>query len=355
MRIDEALYRDTRCRDIPPNGRKQWQRMDCPYCGHSRAVISYEANWFQCWACGKQLSGLTSDPAALAVVRFTYQIDRAVRKIKADFGDWLGNFEDDWITGQAKWLVWNYAEGEPGKPNDAGMLPKWELDCNAEEEPWRLEAKVQSVLDRDMIDWAKGVKRWEEEHQYEFAAGDVGLEAKFNSDDDSAYQDDTKDKRRNSKGVNWDAKPFVPAGGGAGKRLRNKSAEIAIKFGGSTSRYFYSKEPPGTNLNSGPFKPDPLRRCNLMRNGAGPIAGHCAWCNKTLGLPATPPKGATDLMADEHDDLRRRYPYLVATEVDGYTVAELAKKQGVTSRTVERKITNEKRRLERYQNHKWAA
>ena len=80
MRIDERLYRETGSLDTPIEGKKLWQRMDCPFCGHKRAVISYGANWFQCWACGEKRSGYTDDPDALAIARYSRQIEIAVKR-----------------------------------------------------------------------------------------------------------------------------------------------------------------------------------------------------------------------------------------------------------------------------------
>jgi hypothetical protein len=163
MRIDRKIYQETGTSNVPlESKRKLWQRLDCPYCGHERAVINYSANWFQCWACGAKRSGY--DDEALAVVRFGVQIDRAVRTVKDRFGNWLNGDEDD-IANVARWHVWNYSEGEPGGKDDAGRLAEWETECNAEDEPWRLGAKVQTVLDRDLMNWASGQKRWKEHNQ----------------------------------------------------------------------------------------------------------------------------------------------------------------------------------------------
>lgn len=32
----------------------------------------------------------------------------------------------------------------------------------------------------------------------------------------------------------------------------------------------------------GPFRLGELQRCELMRNGVGPILGHCRWCDKAI-------------------------------------------------------------------------
>jgi ribosomal protein L37AE/L43A len=314
MRIDEKLYRETSSHDIPlENKRETWQRLDCPYCGHKRAVINYGANWFQCWACGVKRSGYTEDSESLAIVRFARQIEKAVKKVKGSFGAWLNGSEDE-IANVAAYRVWNYSAGELGEKYDAGKLPEWEAECNAEEEPWRLEAKVQSVLDRDMMDWARGQKRWKEHNQ------SVG----------SMLGDDT-DQASAVTGLVTE---------GLGYRLREREANIAVKYGIKYT-HFCSKEPPGTKL-TGPMNYGPLRRCDLMRNGVGPIAGHCPWCNKRLGLPTTCPPEAIDLYHDDDYDLRRRYPYLVATTIDGLPIAEIAEQQGISATTVNRRLAREK-------------
>jgi ribosomal protein S27E len=65
---------------IPLPARKgdHWQRLDCPFCGHKRAVISYAAQWFECFSCEKRLSGYGGGADALAVNRFALPIDMAV-------------------------------------------------------------------------------------------------------------------------------------------------------------------------------------------------------------------------------------------------------------------------------------
>lgn len=316
MRIDQKLYQETGSKDIPPQGRKQWLRLDCPYCGHKRAVMNYDANWFQCWACGVKRSGYTDDSESLAVVRFARQIDKAVGKVRTGFGKWLNNIDEDDIANTSRWYVWNYAEGEPGDKHDAGRLPEWEVDCNAEDEPWRLEAKVQSVLDRDLMNWAEEWKRWKEHNQ---SAGSM-----LGDDEDEA------------SAITGLLTPDI------GYRLR----EIAVRYGIKYT-YFCSKEPPGAKL-TGPMNYGPLRRCDLMRNGAGPIAGHCSWCNKALGLPATVPQDATDLYHEDGDELRplrHSYPFLVASVIDGLPIAEIAKRHGVSVRTVNRRLAKEKSRF----------
>jgi hypothetical protein len=32
----------------------------------------------------------------------------------------------------------------------------------------------------------------------------------------------------------------------------------------------------------GPFDLGELQRCDLQRNGVGPILGHCKWCDKAI-------------------------------------------------------------------------
>jgi len=344
MRIDEKLYRETGSRDTPLEGKQMWQRMDCPFCGHKRAVISYGANWFQCWACGEKRSGYTDDPDSLAIARYGRQIDKAAWKVRVDFGEWLEHWPEEDIICVARELVFNYAEGEKGTGKDAGMLAIWETDYNIDDEPWRVEGKVQSVLDRDMIDWARGIKRWEE-HNRNDVAGDVGLEGKYDSDTDER---DWRTKLHEGDFSDYktpDTRPFIPTGGGVGRRLRNKQASLAVRFGIKYS-YFHSKEPPGTDLLN-EFKPGSLKRCDLMRNGVGPIAGHCRWCDKSLGRPATCPKEDTDILRDEHDWMHEWFPILAATTIDNYTLAEVAEMRGMSVRTVERRLQTEKLKLER--------
>lgn len=338
MRIDEKLFRETGCADIPlENKRKPWQRFDCPFCGHERAVINYAANWFQCWACGEKRSGYTSDEASLAVVRYSRQIDRAVAKVKKAFGGWLANVEDDEIIGKARWLVWNYAEGEKGTGNDAGMLYLWKLDCNADEEPWRVEGKLQSVLDRDLTNWADGFRRWEEKHRDEVSVGTL-------SPVDSSASEHGSEGDGNEWNGESDNRPFIATGAGPGKHLRSREAEQVIKYG-VKAKYFCSREPKGTDFYN-PYDSGRLRRCELMRNGLGPVQGHCRWCDKALGIPAECPRGDVNLMGDEHDYLHEWFPFLAAIRLDGYTVAALAKERGISVRTVNRRLEQEKHALD---------
>ena len=84
-----------------------------------------------------------------------------------------------------------------------------------------------------------------------------------------------------------------------------------------------------------------------MRNGLGPIAGHCRWCDKSLGRPATCPKEDTDITREEHDWIHEWFPVLAAIEVDGYTLAEVAEMRGMSVSTVRRRLETQKIKLER--------
>lgn len=41
--------------------------------------------------------------------------------------------------------------------------------------------------------------------------------------------------------------------------------------------------PKGVDFTDRPVDFGELKRCSLLRNGIGPISGHCKWCNKALG------------------------------------------------------------------------
>lgn len=331
-KIDAKLLAETGNYVDPPNG-KLWQRTACPFCGHARAVVNYDSDWFQCWSCGEKRSGYAEDQGSLAVVRYHRQIARAATKTKDKFGDWLNHMDQDDVENAARWFVWNYSEGEQGSGHDAGMLDTWETRYNAEKEPWRMDSLIQHVLDKDMLNWAEKVKGWKDAHKsnkdgygqtVSLVVGSVGAVL-----GDATHGTDQGDKGQSVRGMVTE---------GIGYQLRKKRATNAMKYG-RTDVYYRSEEPPGTRV-AGKMNYGPLKRCELTRNGAGPIAGHCAWCDKSLGLPAKAPKTSTDVH-QEHSDARKRFPYLTAKWVDEYTEAEIAKAFNVSVRTVKRKLHRE--------------
>jgi hypothetical protein len=228
--------------DIPPKGRaNQWLRLACPFCGADRAALNYDAGWFKCYHCKRDVSAEPiPDPDAWAIYRFQPQIKRAVSKVKKAYGKWI---ERDLALNFARWFVYNYDAGKESK-NDGGRLADWEADYDGA--PWRLDGKVQSVLDRDLMNWAESEKTWKEKTH---AAGDM-----LNDDDSEPAP--------------------IPKDGGLGYRLRARRARIAMNTGGMC----FAKP----NLD-GPFDLGALKRCELQRNGLGPVAGHCKWCNRALG------------------------------------------------------------------------
>ena len=116
--------------------------------------------------------------------------------------------------------------------------------------PWRVDGKVQCVLDRDLMDWARHEKAWKEKTH---AAGDM-----FNDDDS-------------------DQAPIPSAeelGEGPGYKLRASRARIAM----DTAGVCFARP----NLD-GPFNLGDLKRCELMRNGVGPEPGHCVYCDRAIG------------------------------------------------------------------------
>jgi hypothetical protein len=164
-------------------------------------------------------------------------------KVKGSYGKWV---EKDVALNQAYWLVFNYAAGKEEK-NDGGMLDQWEADFDGE--PWRLDGKVQSVLDRDLMNWGESEKTWKEKTH---ASGDMLGDGEWTS-------------------------PPIPGpdvlGGGPGLRLRQKRARLTMDVGGTC----FAKP----NLD-GPFDLGALKRCELQRNGGGPFAGHCKWCDRKI-------------------------------------------------------------------------
>lgn len=49
-------------------------------------------------------------------------------------------------------------------------------------------------------------------------------------------------------------------------------------------RNFESKPPKGADLHHDTkLDLEELRRCDALRNGLGPIPGHCKWCNEVIG------------------------------------------------------------------------
>ncbi len=232
--------------EIPPRDNKNpWLRMNCPACQGDRAALSYGAGWFKCYRCHLDIPARkVADPDAWPVERFSLQIDRAVSKAKGSYGKWV---DRDEAVNKACWLVCNYASGKEAV-NDGGMLERWEADFDGEQ--WRLDGKVQSVLDRDLMNWAQSEKRWKEKTH---AAGVM-------------------------KGDGQGKDVVLPSpeilGEGPGLGLRQRRARVIMDTGGVC----FAKP----DLD-GPFNLGDLKRCELQRNGGGPTAGHCKWCDRALG------------------------------------------------------------------------
>jgi len=228
--------------EIPPKDpRNPWVRLDCPACKGDRAALNYGAGWFKCYRCKLDISARKlADPEAWAIERFRLQIERAVSKAKGSYGKWIEKKE---ALNQAYWLVYNYAAGKEAK-NDGGMLDQWEADFDGE--PWRLDGKVQCVLDRDLMNWAQSEKTWKEKtHE----SGDM-------------------------RGDRDSGKPALAAvSEGIGYNLRARKARAIMDIGGTV----FAKP----NLD-GPFDLGELKRCELQRNGGGPTAGHCKWCDRAI-------------------------------------------------------------------------
>lgn len=206
----------------PEDPTHPWQRCECPFCGGSRAQVNYFIGLFRCWRCmDKPIVAAFTEDEALVIERYRRQITRAVKRVKYAFGQWVD--EDD-LEAHALWLVYNYYSGKDPH-NDGGMLVEWEEEY--EEEPWRLDARVQCVLDRDLLNFAESEKTWK---QKTHAVGDLLDEI-----------------------------------------------DLPIDVAVATP-----------NLD-GPFDLGPLRRCELQRNGLGPYPGHCKWCNKAIADEIIPP------------------------------------------------------------------
>jgi hypothetical protein len=220
MDIDERLAREAGVTmdSIPARqlkGQAQWRRLDCPFCGHKRAVINFEANWFECFACERRLSGYSDDPDDLAVNRFAEVIEIAASRVIKDFGEWLSGERDDALA-WARYYIVNYSIGKEGDPFDAGRLAQWTAEYNGAEEPWRLDAMVQKVLVQDLTNWAEKLKRWKEANRV--TAVDPG-----------------------------NANPAKPEEFGPDRRALNKRVNDSVRQG-TRPPYFGSAEPAGTDL-----------------------------------------------------------------------------------------------------------
>jgi hypothetical protein len=315
MDIDERLAREAGITDAIPirqlKGCGRWKRLDCPFCGHERATINHDVNWFQCFACEKTLSGYEGSSDDLAVNRFSVQISQAAAGVMREFGGWLKGQREE-VIAQARYYVTNYAVGKPGDPFDAGRLPEWVEKCNGIEEPWCLDAMVRKALFEDLMNWAKKRANWEKANR-------------VMENPEEAIEE--------------------PDGGFASRRAANKFRNDAIRRG-QRPNYYRSEVPKGTNLGSRRVKYGSLERCDLRRNGLGPYPGHCIWCDKALGRPAEAPPESIDLYREDYDELRRTYPVSAAME-DGYQQSEIAAWMGISVAAVKRRANEEKQRAER--------
>ena len=132
------------------------------------------------------------------------------------------------------------------------MLDKWEADFDGE--PWRLDGKVQSVLDRDLMNWAReSEKTWKEKTH---ASGDM-MGSEYDDKDGNPLAGDA----------------ILPDDMVSGQRGAART-RLIMDNGGTCF---------ATPNLDGPFSLGELKRCELQRNGAGPRAGHCKWCDRALG------------------------------------------------------------------------
>ena len=141
-----------------PDTGKTWERIDCPYCHKRRAVISTDADWFNCWTCGEQRSiggnGLFDRfrrviwimPEYLRSEGFASAYKAHLAELKQS--GWQGSE----LTSQAWLFVLGYTNGKEGWPNDSGKLAEWAESVDYDDN--LIDSYVITALKNDMHDWA---------------------------------------------------------------------------------------------------------------------------------------------------------------------------------------------------------
>jgi hypothetical protein len=159
--IDQLMYRLTGER-LPAAGKRaadSWQRPRyCLGCGsRDSAAFNRAANYYICFSMSCTFhGGVGVGGDNTATRQFRPQINTAVRKVLGDerWGNWVKVLRRD-IWGVASEFVLSYANGAPGDPNDAGMLPKWLTDVDGDLD--QLCGRVYTALYGDLRNWATGL------------------------------------------------------------------------------------------------------------------------------------------------------------------------------------------------------
>jgi hypothetical protein len=231
--------------------------------------------------------------------------------VKYAYGKWVD--EQD-LENKARWFVYNYHAGKDAR-NDGERLAEWEAQYT--DEPWRLDAKLQSVLDRDLMNWAKTEKTWKMKTH---AVADMDR-------DRDAIREDRPNKDD----------PVRPMDTGSAKPRRSRRGT------------YRNSEPPSgpgvtCDLSNRPVNLGELQRCELTRNGLGPVPGHCMYCDRALGIKVQHGEAAAE--AAVPDQLQASFPYLYASVVELLSLAEIADEMGVSVATVKRRIADDKKKAQ---------
>src|SRR6185437_4289403 len=112
------------------DGRNQWVRIPCPFCGaegrRSPAAVNHNIGWFVCHRCGERRSA-TKD--LTAATRFVAVMRQAAFAAWRQFPGVLKLAE---ARSYAKERLAVYAGPDDGRWADSGALRRWEKECESE-------------------------------------------------------------------------------------------------------------------------------------------------------------------------------------------------------------------------------
>ena len=140
--------------------RNKWLRFPCPFCGKERAAINYALDLFVCYHADCRVriwaKHRFADPAGYLPHRFQFQVDQAVRNVRAKWGRWIDDIDArDKGEDAAQYARQRLIEYDSGSEMD-----NWESKVDGN--PDQLDRFVLRALNCDLHDWAKKLKRQRE-------------------------------------------------------------------------------------------------------------------------------------------------------------------------------------------------
>ena len=281
-----------------PDKPAQWRRMDCPFCDtygtrrqskKANGTINYQYDCFRCHRCGMKFNGdrynkkrrqgdirdkrypesATKDTVTFKRSQelFDYYapvITMAIKYVNRKIGRWGKGF---WLNAKALELLWEYAEGDPLGPNDSGMLERWEIAANGDQQ--KLFRYVGAALKSDLFNYAtseiKGARHTGVSNVPEWVEkGGGGWESVTSVVNPLVEDGDTNTLLEDLNAADG---PADRSAGNENDPLGNVSTdEIYVMLVDNDDAKFSSWG----------------RKCEVTRNGGAPVMGHCSHCDAKL-------------------------------------------------------------------------